>query len=214
MTLIRATPGRAALLASILALAACDNGVGPGDSTHLRIRIATTGVSLDPDGYTLYVRGGGSELSQPITADRVVELDRLPGQYTAVLADVSPNCAVAGGVERPLAASGQVAIDSAKFDVNCAHADGSLTVSTNLSDDVGPGPFTIQLQARWPTLPAPRSIDPVDSARFTDLADGNYVLELRGNDSTWFCPTQVNAAVSGGAGSVTISAVRWPEAFC
>lgn len=189
-------PARLAALA--LALLACGENVGPNNATRLRIRTVTTGVSLDPDGYVLHLRRAeGGEEVRPISVSGFTSFDRLPGTYTATLADVSPNCSLAGAPDRTFNVTGQVSADSTEFDLTCIHANGSISVHTNLPASAGPGPFVVSLRGG-----DPRPVGAVDSTRFTDLADGVYRVQI---DSAKAVPSLDPCFVSTNVAEVVVS---------
>lgn len=131
----RADAGATAALAALLA--ACSGGEGgPGSSgpvattATVRVTIATTGVGLDPDGYTLTLVGGESRPVGP--DDTAIFRDLPPGAYTFQLSGLAPNCAVSSeaGLDIQVSAgeTGQVVID-----VGCGYF---LYVGNLASDDV------------------------------------------------------------------------------
>ena len=83
-------------LATASGAGACSGGDGPsGPRTGaVRVSVATTGVRLDPSGYTISVDGGSP---RAVAIDGTTAIDALPaGAHTVTLGGISSNCAVAG----------------------------------------------------------------------------------------------------------------------
>jgi hypothetical protein len=111
---------------------------------------------------------------------------------------VSPNCAIGGEPARIFTVTGDLQVDSTTFDITCAHANGSIAVYTALPEAAGPGPFTVTLDGV-----DHRSLGPIDSTRFTDLADGAHLLVIDGvnlttNDRCLEPVHSLSIVVSGG----------------
>jgi hypothetical protein len=89
----------------------------PPPAGNLSIRTSTTGVNLDPDGYTVTLDGG---TSSPIGINASVTVNGVgAGDHSVALGNVAPNCAVSGA--NPLTVtvpSGGAA--QASFAVSCA----------------------------------------------------------------------------------------------
>lgn len=116
------------LWAAPLAALAC-GGDGGIDVVlpSLRITAVTTGVHLDPDGYTVAIDAGAA---QPLAIDGTMVVDRLSeGVHSLELAGVATNCTVAGDNPRSVSvASGATA--AADFAITCAVVTGSVQVAT------------------------------------------------------------------------------------
>ncbi len=122
----------------LLALPLTGLGCGGNGGTDivlpsLTITTSTTGVELDPDGYSFSVDG---QAAQPIGAQATVTVDRLgDGQHTIELSGMAPNCAVEGENPRTVTvASGATA--TVAFAIVCGAGTGAVRVVTATS---GPG---------------------------------------------------------------------------
>ncbi|MBA3445640.1 MAG: hypothetical protein H0T58_12420, partial [Gemmatimonadales bacterium] len=122
------------LWAAPLAGLAC-GGEGGTDVVlpSLRITTTTSGVEIDPDGYSVSIDG---QAAQPIGVDATVTVDRLAeGQHTVELSGIAANCAVGG--DNPQSADvAPGATASVGFVVTCSPQTGSVEVSTATN---GPG---------------------------------------------------------------------------
>jgi hypothetical protein len=116
------------LLAAPLVGLAC-GGDGGVDVVlpSLRITTLTTGVQLDPDGYTVSVDAG---VAQPVPVDGSVVVDRLSeGAHSIHLTGLATNCTVAGDNPRSVSvAPGTTA--AADFAITCAVVTGTVQVAT------------------------------------------------------------------------------------
>ena len=105
----------------------------------------TTGVDLDPDGYTVTVDGS----SQPAVTNGSVTFTGLAtGSHSVVLSGAAANCTVSG----PNPQSGTVTaggMTSVTFSINCAPlapGSGSLTVTTNTTgSNLDPDGYTVTI---------------------------------------------------------------------
>jgi hypothetical protein len=107
-------------------------GCGGGGGTDvvlpsLSVSTATTGVELDPDGYSLVVDGGQS---QAIGLDATLVVDRLAdGAHSVDLSGVAQNCAPQGDNPRTVTVtSGSTA--SVAFAITCGASGGRVQVIT------------------------------------------------------------------------------------
>jgi hypothetical protein len=115
-----------------------------GGTGSISVTASTTGVNLDPDGYTVVVRGdalGGRVVSQPISSNATAEIPGLaPGDYELRLSDLAPNCLWASSLNAVQVAT--VSAGSAAkvtFHVTCFDAPlGTLRVRTSTT---GSPPF-------------------------------------------------------------------------
>lgn len=80
---------------SLLAIAGCDDDpVAPATTGRVTVETVTTGASLDADGFLVFVAGGPGEAIAPNAI--VTVSDVAVGVQTVELAEVAPNCTVAG----------------------------------------------------------------------------------------------------------------------
>ncbi|HJR15718.1 MAG TPA: hypothetical protein VJ808_02610, partial [Gemmatimonadales bacterium] len=123
--------GQLILWAAPLLVLAC-GGEGGTDVIlpTLRITTATSGVELDPDGYTVSIDGQTARstgTNSTLTAEELAE-----GQHTVELLGIAGNCTVAG--ENPRAVSvtaGETA--TLAFVITCSPSMGSVMVATTTS---------------------------------------------------------------------------------
>ncbi len=95
---------------------ACSEPLGPrfGD---VRLTVATTGVDLDPDGYSVMLDGGAG-LAVAVNASRTIS--GLPaGRHRALLSGLTPNCTVGGANPRDIDV-GSHETTHVSFAVSCA----------------------------------------------------------------------------------------------
>lgn len=111
-----------------------------GGTGSISVTTSTTGVNLDPDGYTVEIFGFGS--SRIDTNGTVVVPGLAPGEYEVRLSDLAPNCSWApslNAVQVATVSAGSAA--QVTFDVTCFDAPlGTLRVRTSTT---GPPPFFI-----------------------------------------------------------------------
>src|SRR2546430_249755 len=184
--------------------AACRDSAAPntepsyllGDLTgNIAITAATTGSSLDPDGYTVTVDVIAQSQSIP-TNGSVTFTGVVPGVATVSISGVASNCTVSGGnlsvVTVPV--GGTV---STTFSISCAPTGpttGSLSVTTatsGASGDLDPDGYTVTLDGT-----TSRAIGINASVTFTGLTPGSHSVVLSG--------VAGNCTVSGGT-SRTVS---------
>src|SRR5215208_2377534 len=93
----------------------------------LRITAVTTGVQLDPDGYTVAIDGG---VAQAVAIDGTLIVDRLSeGSHSIHLAGLATNCTVAGDNPRSVTVAPGTTV-AADFAITCAVVTGSVQVAT------------------------------------------------------------------------------------
>ena len=81
-----------------LLLGSCSSG--PVDPATLRLTASTTGLNLDPDGYTYSVDGGASAALGP--AETVVLNGLIAGAHELAISGVASNCNLDGGTPRAI----------------------------------------------------------------------------------------------------------------
>jgi WD40 repeat protein len=120
-------------MATILIVSACgddDDGMtGPPPTGSVEVTTATTGSSLDADGYAVSVASGAAQavgVNATITVAGVAT-----GSRSVELSGVAPNCTVAGDNPRNVTVTDGGTV-STTFDVTCA-AVGSVQVTTATS---------------------------------------------------------------------------------
>lgn len=99
----------------------------------LSVTTSTTGVELDPDGYSLVI---DRSQNQPIGLNATLTLDRLSdGEHTLELSGLASNCSVEGQNPRPVNVTPGATV-SVAFAITCTATGGTIDVVTATS---GPG---------------------------------------------------------------------------
>lgn len=151
----------------------CSGGGGTDISVpSLTITTATTGVELDPDGYSVAVDGSPP---QQIGLDATLTIDQLSeGSHTVTLADIAENCAAGENPQTVAISSGSTA--AATFAVTCAPSTGSLVASTS-TDGTATDPDGFELTVDG----AGRgSLPPNGSVTVPQLSAGTHLVGLTG----------------------------------
>ena len=170
---------------------------GSGDGTGLeaptlRVRTTTSGVELDPDGYSLAIDGG---TGRPIGVNASLEIGSLEdGAHTIELLGVAPNCIVGGSHPRTVqTASGSTA--DVEFAVECLPLVGSVRVITSTTgsapDEDG---YVVVISGEA------RQIAANGSLTFEEVAAGPGVAEILGVAANCSAATQTyyDISVRGG----------------
>jgi hypothetical protein len=152
-------------------------GPGCGGGTDvvlpsLSITTATTGVVLDPDGYSVQV---DALAAQPIGVQATVIVDQLTdGPHTVTLLGLAPNCSAAENPRAVTVTTGATA--TVAFAVVCGSTTGALEVVTATSGQpADPDGFVIMLDGA-----ASNPIGPTATVTFPDIAIGVHTVELSG----------------------------------
>src|SRR5438093_6894647 len=184
--------------------AACRDSAAPntepsyllGDLTgNIAVKAATTGSSLDANGYTVTVDVIAQSKSIP-TNGSVTFSGVVPGVATVSISGVASNCTVSGGNLRVVTVPPGGTV-STTFSISCASTGpttGSLSVTTatsGASGDLDPDGYTVTLDGG-----TSRTIGINASVTFTGLTPGSHTVVLSGAAS--------NCTVSGGT-SRTVS---------
>jgi hypothetical protein len=205
-----------------LALLAASTGVsglscGGGDVTaptvgSLQIATATTGVELDPDGYTIQV---DAETPQPIGIAATLERAGLSaGSHTVSLDGLAPNCSALDNPRSVTVAAGQST--SLAFAVTCTATAGGLTISVTTSGQTpDPNGYTIALDGG---AGQPLGIDATLS--LANLKPGSHEVQLTGvagNCTLTGTNPRTVTVLANAAATVTFavtclqSTLRWQE---
>jgi hypothetical protein len=97
----------------------------PPETGSVRVTTATSGGSLDPDGYTVTVDGGGSQ-TLAVNGTRTIP-NLAVGSHSMELSGLASNCSVAGDNPRnATVAAGQTVTIS--FEVNCVAASPTINL--------------------------------------------------------------------------------------
>lgn len=120
------------LIALVLA-AACggdDVTVPPGSGT-LEITTGTTGVEIDPDGYTFRLDNADA---QSIGANDTKRSPQSAGSHAVELSGLSPNCSVSGDNPQTIEVTADQTT-SVAFAVTCTSTTGTLSVTASTTGD-------------------------------------------------------------------------------
>src|SRR5947208_329065 len=168
--------------------AACRDSAAPntepsyllGDLTgNIAVKAATTGSSLDANGYTVTVDVIAQSKSIP-TNGSVTFSGVVPGVATVSISGVASNCTVSGGNLRVVTVPPGGTV-STTFSISCAPTGpttGSLSVTTatsGASGDLDPDGYTVTLDGT-----TSRAIGINASVTFTGLTPGSHSVVLSG----------------------------------
>jgi len=131
----------------------------------------TTGVDLDPDGYTVEVNGS---ISQAIGLDETVTINNVPaGDQLAELTGLANNCSVVGDNPRTVTVPVGAAVQ-ADFDVECVDIVGTVDVITSTTgEDIDPSGYTVRVEGVPDAAVAVN-----DTASVTGVVWGDRSVEL------------------------------------
>ena len=170
----RLSAGVPFIMLALLATAGC-GGNGPTDLVlpSLTIRTSTTGVEIDPDGYSLSVDG---QPPSAVGVQATLTIDELTdGQHSVELSGLAPNCAVSGAnPSSTTIRAGETA--SVAFAVVCVATTGILEVVTSSSGQPADADgFVIMLDGA-----ASNPIGATATVTFPGIATGLHTVELSG----------------------------------
>jgi hypothetical protein len=151
----------------------------------LSVSAATTGQSLDADGYTVTLDGTDPR-PIPINGGSVTYASLPAGDHTVALSGVATNCTVSGGNSRTVTVTAG-ATASAPFSVSCDPLPGNLTVTAATGGvSLDQDGYTVTVDGN-----NPRAI-PINggSVTYASLPAGNHTVALSG--------VAANCTVSGG----------------
>lgn len=145
--------------------------VGPGE---VRVRTESSGVDIDPDGYTAAMGVVGHRASDTITARF---RDVSAGSHVVQLHGIAPNCRAIDQNPR------QVSVDDldlvwVTFHVDCTTARGSVVIEATTAGDA-PDPDGYRVTVAGDT----ESIDTDGLAQFTGVSAGEQTVFLHGLDA-------------------------------
>jgi hypothetical protein len=143
----------------------------------VEVTSTSSGVDVDPDGYTVLLDGGAS---QPIDAFGIVRFSGVnAGAHAITLAGVADNCSAALGKMRPVqVVTGGVTRDTARtsFAVACVAASGVVEVqSATTGIDLDPDGYRVQLDSG---TPQPLGVSGI--IRFSAVSGGAHTVTLSG----------------------------------
>src|SRR5437773_243928 len=221
----------AATVAIVWIGAACRDSAAPntepsyllGELTgNIAVTAATTGSSLDPDGYTVTVDVITQSKSIP-TNGSVTFTGVVPSVATVSISGVASNCTVSGGnlrvVTVPVGGTVSTTISISCPPTGPATGSPSVTTATSgASGDLDPDGYTVTLDGT-----TSRAIGINASVTFTGLTPGSHSVVLSGvagnctvsggtsrtvsvtAGSTASTSYSVSCAATGGTGSLTVT---------
>ncbi len=159
-------------LALSLATGCKDGPTGP-QSGALRVAVVSTGVEIDPDGYTFSVDGG---TVQPIAANGSVVIGGLAvGEHTVGLAGLAANCTASGANSQSVRVTGTDTV-TAFFQVACTSTRGTLQITTTTTGvDLDVNGYGVAIQ-NGPTV----SVGPNQSISVPGIPAGTYTATILG----------------------------------
>ncbi|MFL5561399.1 MAG: metallophosphoesterase, partial [Gemmatimonadaceae bacterium] len=165
-------------------------------TTHgdLAVSSTTTGVELDPDGYTLTVDGNPAT-ARSLGINATVAVTGLSaGTHTVALSGLAPNCSAAVNPQTANVIAGTST--GIAFNVSCATTTGALTVTTTTTGaDPDPDGYAVSLDGG-----TPRALGTNASTTFGTLSAGPHTVTLSSlapNCST--APNPQTATVAAGS---------------
>jgi YVTN family beta-propeller protein len=172
----------------------CSGGSEPSDPATLRVSIATTGSSLDPDGYTYSLDGSAPA---PISSNGSVIISGLDvGAHQLVIDGVASNCTLLGGRTRSVGLPPADTTDIL-LSVTCQAPGSPATlqlITTTTGGDLDPDGYTYAIDGGAPTV-----IGINTSVIVSGLVPGTHQVVVGGVAS--------NCTVAGGTThSVTVAA--------
>ena len=142
----------------------------------LRIATITTGVEIDPDGYSISIDGQAAQLVGPnatLVVDGIAD-----GQHTVELTGIAGNCAVGGQNPQSVSVTAG-ATASLAFEITCSSAAGSIQVTTTTSatggGEIDPDGYSISIDGQPSQAIGLNATLTVDG-----IADGSHTVALSG----------------------------------
>ena len=194
---VRMNLTRLILWAAPLAGIACGGGGTDVVLPALRITTTTTGVEIDPDGYTISIDGQAAQalgLNATLAVDQIAD-----GSHTVALSGIAGNCVVGGQNPQTVSVTSG-STTTVAFAITCSAPLGSIQVVTTTSatggGEIDPDGYSISidgLAAQPIGLNATLTID--------GIADGAHTVELAGIAGNCGVGGQNPQTVSVAAGS-------------
>jgi len=174
----------------------------------LRITTATSGVELDPDGYTVvvdescdyYYYGYCYDLwSTPVGINAVVSNSTIPfGQHSVRLDGVASNCRVAGNNPRIVTVPSAATADET-FTVTCVQTASLQVAATTTGVDLDPDGYTVFIDGAVDHRAATLAVN--GNVTVVGLVPGDYTVKLGGTaaNCTVTSANPIAVTLSGGA---------------
>jgi Tol biopolymer transport system component len=144
----RACLGMAAAVVAFLSACGRDNGVTPPTEGSIEVTVATTGVDIDPDGYSLLLDGGSA---QAVGINGTVVFSAVSaGSHEVTLQGLAGNCSVAESNPRTVSVTGGQAAQVG-FTVTCVQLSTPLEVVTiTTGQDIDADGYTFAIDGGTP----------------------------------------------------------------
>lgn len=177
--------------------------VGCVSAGNLFVATSTTGVDLDPDGYTVTVDGG---VSQPVATNGNMTFTGVStGSHTVTLSGIAGNCSASGANPQTVTVTAGGTAD-VSFPLSCAptgSGTGSLTVMTSTTgSNLDPDGYTLTLDGT-----SSQSVTINDTVTLT-VAAGAHPVALSGvaaNCAVGGANPTTAAVLAGGADTATFA---------
>jgi Tol biopolymer transport system component len=170
----------------------------------VEVKSATTGLDLDPDGYTVQLDGGTPQAVGPSGTVRFIGVSG--GDHQLSLGGVAGNCPVAGSNPRTVTVTTGVARrDTARttFSVTCGAATGRIEVTAATTGlDLDPDGYTVQVDGG---SPQPLAVN--GTVGFSGVSGGDHSITLgaaAGNCSVGGSNARAVTVTTGGATRDTV----------
>ncbi|HUP53366.1 MAG TPA: hypothetical protein VM198_12870 [Longimicrobiales bacterium] len=140
----------------------------------VQVTTVTTGIDIDPDGYTVSVDGG---TAQAIGVDATIVISGVVhGERTVQLLNLQSNCSVVNGDNpRTVTVPGEGTVETT-FEVSCVALTGNLNVTASTTGgSLDPDGYTVSVDG-GPGEPLPTN----GSFAFSDVETGDRSLLLTG----------------------------------
>jgi hypothetical protein len=141
---------------------------------RIEVTAATTGLDLDPDGYTVQVDGSSP---QPLAVNGTVGFSVAGGDHSITLGAAAGNCPVGGSNPRTVTVTtGGATRDTARttFQLTCGALTGRIEVTAATSGiDLDPDGYTVQVDGG---SPQPLAVN--GTVGFSGVAGGDHSITL------------------------------------
>jgi hypothetical protein len=138
--------------ALVCLLGACgDGGSGTAGEGSLTLRIITTGIDFDPDGYSLSLDAG---TPQPVAVNDTLELqDLAAGEHTVQLDGITGNCLAVSPNPSAVSVEAGVSTDAAMA-IECFERAGVIQIRTFTYGEGGdPDGFVVRVDTLIRSIP-------------------------------------------------------------
>ena len=177
-------------------LLGCSGSDGAGlEVPSLRVRTSTTGVELDPNGYSVSVDGAPGRLIETNGSVEIGSLD--DGTHEAALLDVAPNCSVIGA-QPALVTTTSGSTTDLRLTVECSPSLGAVRVITRTDGtDQDEDGYVVVVAGEA------RQIGIDESLTFESVPAGPTITEVLGVASNCVAVTQTYYEITVTGGSTT-----------